>query len=370
MSPFESTSDYEHGLPESLGILLVNTGTPDAPTPIAVRRYLTKFLSDPRVVEFPRWIWWLVLQAYILRVRPKQSAIKYKSIWTDRGSPLLLHSMDIANAVQKKLSTHLSDNTYVELAMSYSNPLIENALENMYRQRVRQLLVLPMYPQYSGTTTGSVFDTVTAALSRRRWVPELHFVNHYHDSVGYISAIAASIRDFWALHGNSERLLFSFHGLPLRTLKKGDPYHCQCQKTARLVAESLNLDEGSWQISFQSRIGQAEWLRPYTDETIRNWGSEKASKIDVVCPGFAVDCLETLEEIAIGYKSDFIAAGGGELRYIPALNARDDHISFLSHLIEKNVAGWSEVSPDWSLPETTREMNQSLQRARAMGAKH
>ena len=370
MPPFESTSDYEHGLPESLGVLLVNTGTPDAPTSVAVRRYLKQFLSDPRVVEFPRWIWWLALHAYVLRVRPKKSASKYRRIWTDRGSPLLLHSMDIAGSVQKKLSARLSGNTHVELAMSYSNPLIESALENMYRQCVRRLLVLPLYPQYSGTTTGSVFDTVTAALSRRRWVPELHFVNHYHDSAGYISAIAVSIRDFWALHGSGERLLFSFHGVPLQTLEKGDPYHCQCQKTARLIAESLDLDEGSWQISFQSRIGREEWLRPYTDETIRNWGAEKTSKIDVVCPGFAVDCLETLEEIAIRYESDFTAAGGGELRYIPALNARDDHISFLSRLIEKNVAGWPEASPDWSLPEAAREMDKSLQRARAMGAEH
>ena len=368
MPPFESSPEYEHGLPESLGILLVNTGTPDAPTPDAVRRYLKQFLADPRVVELPRWIWWFVLHAYILRVRPDQSAVAYRKIWTDQGSPLLLHSMDVTGSVQEKLSARLSGATHVKLAMSYGNPSIESALESMYRQYVRRLLVLPLYPQYSGTTTASVFDRVTTALYRRRWVPELHFINHYHDSAGYISAIVASIRDFWDLHGRGERLLFSFHGLPRRLLDKGDPYHCECQKTARLVAESLELDADSWQISFQSRIGRAEWLRPYTDETIRTWGAEKLDKIDVLCPGFAVDCLETLEEIAIRYAGDFTATGGGELRYIPALNARDDHISFLCRLIERNVAGWPEASPDWSLSEAAREMDKSLHRAREIGA--
>ncbi len=368
MPAYESSPEHEHGLPESLGVLLVNTGTPDAPSREAVRRYLKLFLFDPRVVEFPRWIWWLVLHAYILRVRPGQSAAAYRKIWTDQGSPLLLHSMDIAASLQEKLSVRLSGATHVELAMSYGNPSVAGALERMYRQCVRRLLVLPLYPQYSGTTSASVFDVVTSALSRRRWVPEMHFINHYHDSAGYISAIAASTRDFWDLHGRGERLLFSFHGLPRRTLDKGDPYHCQCQKTARLVAETLELDDASWQTSFQSRIGRQEWLRPYTDETIRSWGAERLGKVDVICPGFAADCLETLEEVVLRYAGDFIAAGGEELRYIPALNARDDHVSFLSRLIERNVAGWPEASPDWSLSEAAREMDKSLQRARDMGA--
>jgi len=368
MPSFESSPDHEHGLPDSLGVLLVNLGTPDAPTADAVRRYLKQFLSDPRVIEIPRWIWWFVLHGYILRVRPEQSAAAYRKIWTDQGSPLLLHSMDIAGSLQEKLSARLSGATHVEMAMSYGNPSMESALENMYRQCMRRLLVLPLYPQYSGTSTGSVFDAVTAALSRRRWVPELHFINHYHDSAGYIAALAASIRDFWDLHGRGERLLFSFHGVPRRTLDKGDPYHCQCQKTARLVTESLELDDGDWKVSFQSRLGRAEWLRPYTDDIMKSWGAEKLAKIDVISPGFAADCLETLEEIAMRYSADFSSAGGGELRYIPALNARDDHVSFLSRLIERNVAGWPEASPDWSLSETAHEMDKSLQRARDMGA--
>ncbi|MFQ6003886.1 MAG: ferrochelatase [Woeseia sp.] len=368
MPPFESSPDYEHGLPESLGILLVNTGTPDAPTPEAVRRFLKSFLSDARVVEVPRPIWWIVLHAYILRVRPDRSAAAYRKIWTDQGSPLLLHSKDIAASIQEKLSARLSGATHVEFALSHGNPSIQFALEKMYQQFVRRILVLPLYPQYSSATTGSVFDAVTSVLSRRRWVPELHFINHYHDAAGYVSAVAASIRDYWDLHGRGERLLFSFHGVPRRTLDLGDPYHCHCQKSARLVAESLELDKESWQVSFQSRLGRAEWLRPYTDETIRAWGAEKLGKIDVVCPGFAADCLETLEEIAIRYAVDFSDAGGSELRYIPALNARDDHVGFLSRLIERNVAGWPEASPDWSLSEASREMDKSLKRARDMGA--
>ena len=368
MQTFESSPEYEHGLPESLGILLVNTGTPDAPTPEAVRRYLKQFLSDPRVIEIPRLFWWPILHGYILRTRPERSAAAYRKIWTDQGSPLLLHSKDVATSLQEKLFARLSGAAHLEIGMSYGNPSIDTALDKLYQQCVRRLLVLPMYPQYSGTSTGSVFDSVTRNLSRRRWVPEMHFINHYHDSAGYIAAIAASVRDFWDLHGRGERLLFSFHSVPRQTLDNGDPYHCQCQKTARLVAAALELDQESWHVSFQSRLGREEWLRPYTDDVMKSWGAEKLGKIDVISPCFAVDCLETLEEIAIRYAGDFATAGGGELRYIPALNARDDHVSFLSRLIERNIAGWPEASPDWSLSEAARGMDKSLQRAREMGA--
>lgn len=368
MPPFESSPPYEHGLPESLGVLLVNTGTPDAPTPEAVRRYLKEFLSDPRVVELPRLVWLPILYAYVLRVRPRESSAAYRKIWTDQGSPLLLNTKDIAIALQDKLSARLSGAIHVEFGMSYGNPSIGSALETLYRQCMRRLLVLPLYPQYSGSSTGAVFDSIGRALRQRRWVPELHFINHYHDAAGYISALAASTRDFWDIHGRGERLLFSFHGLPRRMLDSGDPYHCQCHKTARLVAEALDLEAGSWQVGFQSRLGRQEWLKPYTDDIVKSWGAEKLGRIDVISPCFAADCLETLEEIAIRYASDFAAAGGGELRYIPALNARDEHVSFLSRLVERNVAGWPESSPDWSLSEAARELEKSLQRARAMGA--
>jgi ferrochelatase len=369
MPKFKASPPYEHGLPEALGVLLVNLGTPDAPTPEAVRRFLAEFLFDPRVVELPRPLWWLILHGYILRTRPAKSAEAYAKVWTEQGSPLMLHTKDIARGVQEKLSARLSGAIHVEVGMSYGSPNFATALQTMFDQRVRRIIVLPLYPQYSGTTTGSVFESVTRTLSERRWVPELRFINHYHDSAGYVAALAASVRDFWDMQGRGEKLLMSFHGVPQRTLISGDPYHCQCQKTARMVAESLELSDDEWHLSFQSRVGREEWLRPYTDETLETWGREKVGNIDVFCPGFAADCLETLEEIELQNAEMFKASGGGELRYIPALNARDDHVSFLSRLVEKHVGGWPEASTDWSLSDTARQLDKSLQRARDMGAK-
>ncbi|HZW60519.1 MAG TPA: ferrochelatase [Woeseiaceae bacterium] len=368
MARFESSPAYEHGLPESLGILLVNLGTPASPATADVRRYLAEFLWDPRVVELPRPLWWLILHGYILRARPPRSAAAYARIWTAEGSPLLLFSRDIANGMAATLSARLSGRVHVELAMSYGRPSIDAALESLYRQHARRILLLPLYPQYSGTTTGSVFTDVSRSLARRRWVPELRFVNHYHDAAGYIAALAASVRDFHDREGRGGRLLFSFHGLPRRMLEDGDPYHCQCQKTARLVAEALELGPGEWAVSFQSRVGREEWLRPYTDELLAQWGRDGAGDVDVICPGFAADCLETLEEIAMQNAERFAAAGGGRLRYIPALNARDDHIAFLSRLVEKHVGGWPELSPDWSAAAAANARDRSLRRARAMGA--
>ena len=368
MPRYTSSPDYEHGLPEALGVLLVNLGTPAAPTASAVRRYLAEFLADPRVVEVPRPIWWLVLHGYILRTRPARSAEAYAKIWTEQGSPLLLHTQDIANAVQEKLAARLSGAVHVEVGMSYGEPSLRNALQRLHDQYVRRLVILPLYPQYSGTTTGSVFDAVTRLLAKRRWVPELRFINHYHDAAGYVSALATSVRDFWDVHGRGERLLMSFHGVPKNTLMAGDPYHCQCQKTARLVATSLELQDEQWGLSFQSRVGRAEWLRPYTDDTLKAWGRAGDGDIDVVCPGFSADCLETLEEIELQNAALYKEFGGGKLRYIPALNARDDHVAFLSRLVEKNVGGWPEASPDWSLSDTARQLEKSRQRAQEMGS--
>jgi len=367
MPTFESSLPYEHGTPESLGILLVNLGTPDAPTPSAVRRYLRQFLSDPRVVELPRALWWLVLNV-ILLIRPSRSAETYRKIWTEEGSPLLLHSRDIANAVGQQLSTRLSGAVHVELGMSYGQPSLESALDKLHAENARRLIVLPLYPQYSGTTTGSVFDAVTTALVQRRWLPEFRFINHYHDAPGYIAAQAQNIRDDWERSGRGNRLIFSFHGVPRATLDKGDPYHCQCHKTARLIAESLELADEDWILSFQSRVGRAEWLRPYTDETVVELGRRRMERLDVVCPGFAADCLETLEEIAMQNAALFKKEGGGTLHYIPALNARDDHVAFLARLIEKHAGGWPESSPDWSASDVARARDKSRQRALAMGA--
>ena len=366
MPSYESSPPYAHGQDESLGVLLVNLGTPDAPTPAAVRRYLKQFLWDPRVVEVPRPLWWLILHGFILRFRPARSARAYSKIWTDRGSPLLLRCEDIAAAAEQALRDRLAGNVHVALGMSYGRPSIAAALDELHGHRARRIVVLPLYPQYSGTTTGSVFDDVTRTLARRRWVPELRFINHYHDAPGYIGALAASIRGSWDRHGRGDKLLFSFHGVPRATLESGDPYHCHCQKTARLVADALGLDTGDWQITFQSRVGRAEWLRPYTDETISELGARGLQRIDVVCPGFSVDCLETLEEIAMQNAELFRESGGGELHYIPALNAREDHVAFLAGLLEQNAAGWPESRGD--SPSAAADAEASRRRALEMGA--
>lgn len=338
MPTFESSPLYEHGDPDSLGILVVNLGTPDAPTTSAVRRYLRQFLSDPRVVEYPRAIWWFILNI-ILLIRPSRSAHAYQQIWTERGSPLLIHCEEIVTAMRSTLASRLPGNIAVELGMSYGNPSVPAALNKLHAAGARRIIVLPLYPQYSGTTTASVFDAVTVALSKRRWVPELVFINHYHDDPGYVSAHAANIRRYWEQNGRGETLLFSFHGVPKSTLLDGDPYHCHCLKSARLIAESLALGEEDWQVAFQSRVGREEWLKPYTEDVLQALGRSKLARIDVVCPGFSVDCLETLEEIAIRDAELFTAAGGGSLHYIPALNAAPKHVELLSELVVRNAVG-------------------------------
>jgi len=359
---------YEHGLPGSLGVLLVNLGTPDAATPVAVRRYLKQFLWDPRVVEIPRLLWWIILHGYILRVRPARSARLYEKIWTEDGSPLLIQSQRITESVRQQLGARISGSVHVELGMSYGEPSIDAGIDRLIANGAQRIVCLPLYPQYSGTTTASVFDAVTRSLSQQRWVPEFRFINHYHDARGYIAAQAQNIREYWEQNGRGQKLLFSFHGIPEDTLTNGDPYHCQCQKSARLVADALELGDDDWAVSFQSRVGRAEWLRPYTDETVMKLGNDGLQRLDVVCPGFAADCLETLEEIAIQNAAFFRTSGGGALNYIPALNARDDHVAFLTRLIEKHVAGWPESSTDWSASDSAREQDKSRQRALAMGA--
>lgn len=340
MPTYQTTPEFKHGLTESTGLLLVNLGTPEEPTPAAVRRFLKQFLSDPRVIEYPRWLWWLILNAVILRIRPSRSAAAYRKIWTDEGSPLMIYSKAVADGIAQQLDTRLPASMNVELAMSYGEPSIDAAIDSLLAKGARHLLVLPMYPQYSGTTTASVFDAVARKLSRLRWIPETRFINQYHDEQGYIDSLAASIREFWLQHGRGARLMFSFHGVPRSTLLAGDPYHCQCQKTARLVAAALELGDDEWLLSFQSRVGREEWLRPYTDETIAELARQGLDRLDVVCPGFSADCLETLEEIAMQNAELFEASGGKVLHYIPALNARLDHVSFLTDLVEKHLGGW------------------------------
>jgi len=358
---------YQHGTPDALGVLLVNLGTPDAPTPAAVRRYLAEFLWDPRVIEVPRPLWWMVLHGVILRIRPKRSAHAYAKVWTDAGSPLMTWSLKQRKDLTRMLEAAVPAPLQVSLAMRYGNPSIASALEELRAANVRRLLVLPLYPQYSATTTASVFDALADCLKKRRWMPELRFITNYHDEGGYIDALAASVREFWAANGRGEHLVMSFHGVPQSYLRAGDPYHCHCQKTARLLADALFLKPEEWSISFQSRVGREEWLRPYTDERLVELAKAGVGRLDVVCPGFSADCLETLEEIAMQNAELFVESGGQSLHYIPALNARRDHMSFLTQLVLRHLQGWPETSPAWSPEARAKAFAESAARARASG---
>lgn len=326
-----------------IGVLLVNLGTPDAPTTKALRTYLKEFLSDPRIVEtrFPRWIWWLILNGVILNIRPKRSAEAYASIWGELGdgSPL----MDVSLQQQQAISSLLKEQNFeivTELAMRYGNPSIKHGLRQLKTQNVDRLLVLPLYPQYSASTTASIFDAVTDELQTWRLIPEARFINHYHDHPAYIQALANSVKTHWQQHGQPDQLLMSFHGVPKRYLINGDPYHCECLKTSRLLAENLGLSKDQYQVTFQSIFGREEWLKPYTMDTLKALPQQGVKHVQVICPGFAADCLETLEEIAVENKGYFMDAGGETFSYIPALNAHDDHMHFLTELVIKHCQTW------------------------------
>ena len=368
---FSANTPHDHAASDCIGVLVTNLGTPDAPTASAVRRYLAEFLADPRVIELPRWLWRTILHGVVLRIRPRRSARAYASVWSPEGAPLLVNSRAIADA----LRAHWTDGpatrraggrvgrVTVALGMRYGTPPISEALDALREAGAVRIVVLPLYPQYSGATGGSTFDAVARALAGWRRVPALRFIDHYHDDPGYVGALAASIEAAWSRDGRPDRLLFSFHGLPRRCLDAGDPYHCECHKTARLVAGKLGLDPETWRVAFQSRVGREEWLRPYTDETLVEWGREGLGRVDVVCPGFSADCLETLEEIAIRGRESFAAAGGGELRYVPALNADAAHVAALAALVERTMSDWL-ADPGGDAASSGRR----VVRARALGA--
>ncbi len=348
-----------HDQPERIGVLLVNLGTPDSPDRHAVRRYLKEFLWDPRVVEAPRLPWWLVLNLVILNTRSGRSAAAYRKIWSEEGSPLLVISRRQQQALRERLARDHGDGLVVELAMRYGHPSIAEGLAKLRQQGARRVLVFPLYPQYSATTTASVFDAVSEALRGWRWLPELRFVNHYHDEPAYISALTESVREHRAQHGSADRLLLSFHGIPQEYFDQGDPYFCECQKTARLLAEALELGDDDWTLSFQSRLGPKQWLQPYTDQTLRKLATGSVKSVQVLCPGFSADCLETLEEIAMENREVFLNAGGERYEYIPCLNDRPAHIEALAAIIERHLAGWGDDD------ESTEHR---VRRARNMGA--
>ncbi|MFN2288045.1 MAG: ferrochelatase [Chromatocurvus sp.] len=346
---YKGSLGFDHAQAPRIGVLITNLGTPEAPEKKALRPYLKQFLSDPRVVEVPRLLWWFILNVIILNVRPARSAEAYATVWEDEGSPLLLHTRDQANALQEALAARHGDRVVVEYAMRYGRPALSDRVQSMFDRGVRKLVVIPMYPQYSGPTGGSTFDALAEDFRARRWLPDLRFVAQYHDHPGYISALADSIRSFREGHGGADKLIFSYHGEPKRYLEEGDPYHCQCHKTTRLVAQSLGRGENDYLTTFQSRFGREEWLQPYTDETLKSLPDQGIKKVQVVCPGFSADCLETIEEIGEENREYFMEAGGEDYAYIPCLNATAKHIDFLADLAGEQMSGWLEERCDPAL---------------------
>lgn len=362
MAGYRREPPFLHGAATKPGILLVNLGSPDAPTAQALRRYLREFLTDPRVVEVPRALWLPLLHASVLTTRPRKSARRYAAIWTDTGSPLLTHTARQAVMLRGYLGERHRASLEIEWAMRYGSPSIAHGLDGLRARGCDRILVLPLYPQYAASTTGSVFDATCQTLARVRNVPALRLVKHFHDHPGYVGALAQSVRDYWMQTGRPDVLLMSFHGVPRFTLDRGDPYHCECQATARLVAEALALPAERYRVTFQSRFGRTRWLQPYTADVLVELGRARTARVDVVCPGFVSDCLETLEEIALEGKSVFLRAGGQAFHYIPCLNERDDWIKALSDIATANLHGWLT-------PADPAALAAGRNRALALGAK-
>lgn len=363
MSRFWPEPPFSHESREQTGILLVNLGTPEAPTAPALRAFLRQFLSDPRVVEIPRPVWWLILNLFVLTVRPAKSAEKYAKIWTPEGSPLKTHTELQRKLLRGSLGHAGHPDILVEFAMRYGQPSIVSALERMKATRCTRILLVPLYPQYAASTTASTIDELARALRSWRNLPEIRYVRSFHDHPGYIGALAASVRQHWERTGRGRKLLMSFHGLPRLSLTRGDPYHCECQKTGRLLAEELGLGAEEYVVTFQSRFGRAQWLQPYTQPTLEAYARQGVDAVDVICPGFVSDCVETLEEIALECKSAFLGSGGREFRYIPCLNERPEWISALTDIALAHLGHWTGLH----LPDEP-ELLRRASRAREMGA--
>ncbi|TAN04929.1 MAG: ferrochelatase [Rhodanobacteraceae bacterium] len=322
-------------------ILLVNLGTPAAPTADAVADYLAQFLSDPRVIEAPRWLWWPILHGYILRTRPRHSAEAYARIWSDAGSPLLVYSEQLCAAMAAEVHQRSAGKVKVALTMTYGQPAARDTIESLLEQGIRRLLVLPLFPQHSATSSGAALDAVTRSLQHIRWQPEIRTVGDYHRDPGYLAALTGSVRTHWASNGRAQKLVLSFHGIPERYAAQGDPYPEQCRETARRLADVLGLADDELLVTFQSRLGRQPWLRPYTDEMLEQLAAQGVESLDVLCPGFAVDCLETLEEVSLRYRTTFLTSGGKQFHYIPALNATQAHVTALTDIAMRELAGWA-----------------------------
>tara|TARA_Y100000996_G_scaffold413506_1_gene401911 strand:+ start:8180 stop:9202 length:1023 start_codon:yes stop_codon:yes gene_type:complete len=339
MTNFKGNELYIHGSGLKTGILLTNLGTPDEPTASSLKTYLKQFLSDGRVIETPKAIWWFILNGIVLNTRPAKSARNYQSVWTEEGSPLLLYTQKQKKLIKERLEKKYP-NLIFDIGMRYGNPSIAEGLNNLRNQNCDRIIVLPLYPQYCAATTGSTFDAVAIELQQWRWVPSLRFIGSYYDQPLYIQALKNSIEEYWKKNEKPKKLLFSYHGIPKKYLDKGDPYHCFCRKTTRLVAESMELPEGSYMTTFQSRFGPSEWLKPYTDKTIESLAKEGTDHIHVVSPAFSSDCLETIEELNEENREIFMKNGGKKFGYIPCLNDREDHILLLTTLLENELHGW------------------------------
>lgn len=343
---YVNTSNFDHSRKSRTGVLITNLGTPDAPQPKQLRRYLKEFLSDPRVVELPRALWWCILNFVILNIRPRRSAKAYAKVWSSEGSPLLVHTAAQAEALKISLSKQYGEQVIVDFAMRYGEPSITNKIQGLMDGGVTQLLVVPLYPQYSGATTASTFDAIADDFKARRLLPELRFIGHYHDYPPYIQALASKIKSHWETQGRAQKIIFSYHGVPQNYLDQGDPYHCECYKTTRLVAQLLGLGETEYTTTFQSRFGKQEWIKPYTDKVLKSLPGEGVKFVQILCPGFSADCLETLEEIDEENRAYFEDAGGERYEYIPCLNSDPDHIEALSQLITENLHGWVNTGTD------------------------
>jgi protoporphyrin/coproporphyrin ferrochelatase len=366
MAYYNSEPKYEHGDQLKVGILLANLGTPDAPTGAALRPYLKQFLSDRRVVEIPRAIWWFILNCIILVIRPKKSAAKYAQVWAPEGSPLLVHSQKQTQLLRGYLAQKIKSPFAVELGMSYGNPSMQSAIDKLKAQHCDRILVFPLYPQYASSSTASAMDAVFRVLLKTRNQPAIRSIRHYHDHPAYISALAQSVQKHWEINGGKPtKLVMSFHGVPKVHLTSGDPYHCECHKTARLLAEKLGLSKDEYMVAFQSRFGKQEWLKPYLAATLEDLGKAKTARIDVICPGFSSDCLETLEEIAMEGKEIFIHAGGGAYHYIPALNENDAWLHAMTAIALENLQGW--VTADWDGAQAATDNELTKMRAQALG---
>ncbi len=366
---FLKEPDYSHGKIGKTAVVLVNLGTPDAPTSSAVRRYLKQFLSDKRVVEVPRLIWWFILNLIILPFRSGQSAKKYASIWTKDGSPLKIHTEKQALLLKGYLGERGHD-VHVTYAMRYGSPSIPSVLQKLKTDGYERLLILSAYPQYSATTTASNFDAVFSHYQQVRNVPELRMIKNYHDHEAYINALKQSVQAHWLANGRPEKLVMSFHGLPKAFLLRGDPYHCECYKTARLLGEALGLNKDQYVVTFQSRLGRAEWLQPYTAPTVQKLAKDGVKRIDVICPGFIADCLETLEEIAMEVRTDFLNAGGKEFNYIPCLNESPAWMRGLAEIAEQHLIGWPTMMTTSLREEQKQQALLSRSEAKRLGAEH